>query len=683
MKKIYGFTVLTAVVLAGSAFANPETLGALFPMRAEISATGAGLCRLELSADVIGACRADLADVRVLAHDGREIPYIVDSPDPAGTTTEVHYGAPPEIISAERSRRALDDRVTAYRESFVLGLPPLPEDVPAWDLVLSVSRPEFVSRLDITAIGSGGARTAVVTGGSVFRLPSVGAEKLRFSISVRYAVRLEIVLENQDIGYLQPRFSVESSRFLPELTTSKVELGIREVRTLLNTTEIVIDRPRGFVPRRLEISTSTDTFHRRITVWDDGPGADPEPLGVSAVLRVAAAVPVEVLQIPLRTPRGDRLRLVIENQDSPALEDVSIAALMPRPVLVFSLPEGPHSATLYFGGGRARRPRYDLAALDAQHRLPVAGETARQALAVLDPALAQTAVLGTAERNPGYDASPALAFAMQPGAAIDDRQWSHRRRLDVVPSAEGLSRLRLEPADLGVLRQDLADLRIIDAKGRQWAYLRQDRARPVFFPLEVAGHRREGRVSRYELEVPDGPLVLDRIEIEVEAPFFDRDFTLSGRLEDGSTRELARGRLVRRAGDPRPPTITPGKWRVVRLELEIEDGDDSPLSIRRAEARSSAPDVYMAAAAGEYDLLLGYPDADPPHYELERIRSTILAVPASEIVIGALEANPTYSAASRLSGAVGLQKLLLWAALGLAVIVLVIVTMRAARQEGT
>lgn len=681
MKKIYGFSCLAVIVLASYAFANSETLAALFPQRAEITTTGAGLCRLELSAEVIGSCRANLSDVRILAYDGREIPYIVDSPEPAGITTEVHYGAPPEVISAEQSRKALDDRVTAYRESFVLGLPPLPEDVPAWDLILSVSRKEFVSRMDMTAIGSGGARTPIVSGGSVFRLPSVGAEKLRFTIPVRYAVRLEIVLESQDFGFLQPRFSVESSRFLPELTTSKVELGIREVRTLLNTTEIVIDRPRGLVPRRLEISTSTDTFHRRITVWDDGPGADPKPLGQSAVLRVAAVVPVEVLQIPLRFPRGDRLRLVIENQDSPALENVSFAALMPRPVLVFSLPEGPHSAMLYFGGGRAHRPRYDLAALDPQGRLPVDGEAAQQALAVLDPALAQTASLGRAERNPSYDASPALAFAMHPGASIDDRLWSHHRRLDIVPSAEGLSRLPLAPADLGVLRQDLADLRVIDSRGRQWAYLRQNSSRPIFFPLVVTSHRREGRVSRYEFEVPNGPLVLDRIEIEAEAPFFDRDFTLSGRLEDGTDRELARGRLIRRAGDPRPSTISPKKWRVVRLELEVEDGDDSPLTIRRVEARSSAPDIYLAAAAGEYELLLGFPDAESPVYELERIRSTILAVPASEIMIGALEPNPTYSSASRLSGAVAFQKLLLWGALGLAVIFLVFVTLRAARQE--
>jgi len=681
MKKIHGLAVVIAIVFVGSASADPEALGTLFPLRAEITATGSGLCRLELPAEVIGECRADLADVRIVANDGREIPYIVDSPEPAGTSVAVVYGAPPEIITAKRSRRALDDRVTVYRESFVLALPPLPADVPAWDLVLSISQPEFVSRLDVTAIGRGGRRTPIISGGSVFRLPEAGAERLRFTIPDPGAARIEVVLESQDTGYLRPRFMVTSSRFLPLGGTLTVALPIREVRALVTATEIVIDRPRGLVPRRLAITTSIGTFHRRITVWDEGPGADPEPLGVSAVLRIAAVAPVEVLEIPIRAPRGDRLRLVIENQDSPPLENVGFAALMPGPVLVFSLPEGAPAAMLYFGGGRAQRPHYDLAALDPQGRLPVAGEGARRAIAVLDPGLAQTATLGAAERNPEYDAAPALAFAIHPGAAIDARLYSHRRRLEVVPSAEGLSRLGLEPADLAVLRNDLADLRIIDDEGRQWAYLRQTGARMMFSPLAIVSHRRADRISRYELEIPNGALAFDRLEIETDAPFFDRDFTLRGRLEDGSTPQLARGRLIRRAGDPRPPAITIAPMRVFRLELEIEDGDDAPLDIHSVEARSSVPDVYTAAAAGEYDLLLGYPDAVAPVYELERIRSTILAVPAGEIAMGELESNPEFSSASRLSRSGGAQQLLLWGVLGLAVIALVVVSLRAARQE--
>ena len=82
-----------------------------------------------------------------------------------------------------------------------------------------------------------------------------------------------------------------------------------------------------------------------------------------------------------------------------------------------------------------------------------------------------------------------------------------------------------------------------------------------------------------------------------------------------------------------------------------------------------------------YDLLLGYPDAAAPVYELERIRSTILAVPAGTAELGDLEENPDFSSASRVSRSPGAQQFLLWGVLALAVIVLVIMTFRAARQE--
>lgn len=678
MKKLLSLVVvlLPVVVLADS-----QELGALFPLRALIGVAEPGLCRLELPEEVIGACRSDLADLRVLGHDGREIPYIVDNPEPAGHATGVSYGASPEIIDAGRSHVVRDDRVNVFRESYVLALPALPADIPAWDLVLTVGKRKFVSRFDLTALDGEGRRTPIVQSGSVFRLPAADAEKLRFSIPVRGAETLEVAIESQDVGFLDPGFSLEATRFLPVFGTSSAALEILEKRDLAAVTEVVVRRPRGLVPRRLVIATSTDTFHRRITVWDEGPGADPEPLGTGVVVRVASVSPVEILEIVLRPPRGDRLRLVVEDQDSPGLEQLAVSALMPRPVLVFSLPDGPPSATLYFGGGRAHRPHYDLAALDPRSRMPAHGESAERMLAVLDPTRSRPATLAAVERNPGYDPAPVLAFAIHPGAELDSRPYSHRRRLDIAPSTEGLARLPLDPADLAVLRSDLADLRIIDGESRQWAYLKQNAARAVFTTLRLGDHGTDNRVSHYALEVPDGPLDVNRLILEAEAPYFDRDFTLRGQIEDGDDRVLVRGRLARRAGDPRPLIVSVPTCRVIGLELEIEDGDDAPLVFHRVEARTLAPDLYIAAEAGTFELLLGFPEAEAPVYELERVRSTILAVPASVVIADDLEANPAFNASSRILGDT-VQKLILWAVLGLAVIVLSVLTLRAARQEG-
>ncbi|MCD4749941.1 MAG: DUF3999 domain-containing protein [Thermoanaerobaculales bacterium] len=658
-----------------------ENLAALFPFQAPITADGPGLARLELSPEVLGACRADLADLRVLSAPGTEIPYLIDSPDPAGLHLEVDYRATPEVLSAGRTQQATDRRTTAYREEFLLSLPLLPDEIAAWELVLAVRQVEFVAKIDITAFSQGEHQTPVVIGGSAFRLPSANAEKLRFLIPVRDAAKVMIKVEGQDQGFLSPSFTLEGSRLLPSSGTSAIELETIDRREHPGHTEVVVERPRGFVPRRLSLQTTTGTYHRKVTVWDEGPGASPDPLGSRAVLRIDAIAPIEVQEIPLKPARGGRLRIVIENQDSPALENLSISALIPRPILVFSLPEDGTTATLVFGGGRAHRPQYDLLALDPKHSLPVAGDRAEQAIALLDPSRARLARLGEIRPNAEYDTSPALAFAMHPGAEIDSRFYSHRRRLEVAPSAEGLSRLQLEPEDLALLRSDLADLRVVDAEGRQWAFLKQDHARVTHIRLLMANHRVVDHLSRYRLDIPKAPITTARVDIETPAPYFDRDYRLLGTLENGNERVLSSGRLIRKIGDPRPVTISFTSTRLMELELEVMDGNDSPLNFSAFTARLAVADVYLAATAGTFDLLLGYPEAEYPRYELERVRSTVLAVPAAGVAVGPLEANPDYSSTRRLSDAANMQKILLWVILGLAVLVLGALTLRAARQD--
>jgi hypothetical protein len=121
---------------------------------------------------------------------------------------------------------------------------------------------------------------------------------------------------------------------------------------------------------------------------------------------------------------------------------------------------------------------------------------------------------------------------------------------------------------------------------------------------------------------------------------------------------------------------------VTGLRLEVSNGDDAPLELDDVETRTTVPDLYLAAEAGDYDLLLGYPDDRAPVYELERVRSAILAVPAAEIGALDLEPNPDFNASSRIAGSAATQKIILWAALAAAVVVLVALTLRAARQEG-
>ena len=93
-------------------------------------------------------------------------------------------------------------------------------------------------------------------------------------------------------------------------------------------------------------------------------------------------------------------------------------------------------------------------------------------------------------------------------------------------------------------------------------------------------------------------------------------------------------------------------------------------------------EIYVAAPAGHYGLLLGNPEAESPRYELERARNLVLSVPAADANPGPLSDNPDFRAASRLASSANLQAVGVWAALGTTLLILIGFTLKAARQEG-
>jgi hypothetical protein len=440
--------------------------------------------------------------------------------------------------------------------------------------------------------------------------------------------------------------------------------------------------------------STTPFFQRSVEVWDDGAGAREEALGRGRVFRVEAAAIVEEREVEVAPGRGEALRVVIENGSSPPLADLAFLALLPRPALLFALssadgagPDGEAgagttaaTATLRFGGGRAFRPHYDVASLPP--RLPAVGESAQVGEALYDVARLPAATLGAVVANPSYDPQPALAWAQRAGAALDPRLWSHRRGLEARPSAEGLSRLRLGVADLGVARPDLADLRILDGERRQWAYLLERGAAFETLALASEGPRSHDGASSWTLTPPASAVTADQLTLEIAVPYFDRPFELRARLEGEEERVIATGRLARGAGDPRPVLIGFAATRFDRLELDVTDGDDAPLEVVRVEARFPVPEVFFAAPAGSYSVLVGQPEATAPRYDLERARDVVLAVRSAPAELGALEDNDAFSASARLASGEGWQRVLLWGAIVILVAFLTILTLRLARREG-
>jgi hypothetical protein len=678
---------------------EPSRLVTLLPRQAPVfldAPTPAGeggdgaLARLILPPEVLAACRSDLSDLRLFDRNGREIPFLLDRGPALETRLELQQTVRLEILeteqrTTERSPTAGEGGPPIYRERYLLAIPRQVPDLDGpdrWELAVVTRVPKFVRRLRVRVL-----RRA----GDLDRFPLTGWTPAGGD-------RLEVVIEGEEDGYLSPLFRLESTRAIGDARQARVPLEAIERRTVEaiegpgasgRQTVIELRRPRGLVPETLRLTTPDSGFARPVTVWDEGPGSRDRPLGHGTVYRVRGIG--EQLEIPLlRPPLGDRLRLVIEDADGPPIEGLEVAAVVRGPALIFEPPasavsaggpSGTRVATLRYGGGRVRRPQYGLARLAPE--LPAAGLAARQALSFYDPARLVTARLGASEANPDFDDRPALAFAMHPGAALDPAPYRHLRDLQTGSSPEGLYRLPLDLEDLAAAKPDLTDVRVVDAEDRQWAYLLDRDGEPRTRPLKVEGPDSEDGRSRYRLLFPTSPATADRLVLDSPVPFFDRDFRLIGYRADDTGVTLARDRLVRRAGDPRPVGVGFAPTRLDHIELVVTDGDDAPLEWSRAEARFPTAVVYFVAdPERSYRLLLGEPEAERPRYELERVRPVVLAVESREVETGLLEANPAFRRSARLGSSRGLQRLALWGALAVAVALLGWLTLKLARQEG-
>ncbi len=662
--------------------AKTVELRRLFPQEAAVSVEGGGLARLVLPPEILASCRPDLSDLRLFDARDKEVPYLVDAGAGKPDGVEVAQKFEPKILDAARAEIHREDGPPLRRETLEIGMPGADPQTGSWVLVVEPRPGEFVARVDVEGVGAQDRVEILVKDGSLFRLSGARtAEKLRLSLPPYRGARLRILLETEGPFWLEPTLRLESARRLEGGGKIDVPLDVLSVRSDEGRTVVELARPPGVVPDLLRIETATRTFDRRVEVRDDGP-AGLGALGSGAIFRVEALIPVGTQEVTLRPARGDRLSITIDDGDSPALESLTFAAIIRQPLLIFSADAGRPDegfGTLRFGGGRAHAPRYDLAGL-----LPaasVAGKRAEAAALLYDPAAVKLAQLGEVHPNADYDRTPALAFAMHPGARIDRRLFSHARSLTVSASTEGLSRLRIEPADLAILSDNLADLRVADADSRQWPYLVERGAGTDLVPIEVEPPKSRDGTSRYALKLPVSPMLFDRLMLDSDVGYFDRGFSLGAKTTDGKTIALARGRLARAVDDPRPVAIDVPPTRLLSMELVVEDGDDAPLELRHAHVRVPLPDLYLTAPEGRYELLLGAPDQAAPRYELERVREVVLAVQAAPIAAGPIGPNQDYSLHARLGAGGFRQTLLLWGALGVAVIVLVFLTLRLARRE--
>ena len=468
------------------------------------------------------------------------------------------------------------------------------------------------------------------------------------------------------------RHRIKGDEWSKDTTAVRVDVASRGA-----TTRYRLDASSLLPFDEIEIVCADESFSRRVRLSEEVVAAGRKSerlLGDGSVFRMRgrnAQGEGESTRLRVRNGSGGDLLLDIDIDDgsSEALRDLKVRLHGSRVRLVFPLGVSTRELWLYYGNRATRAPAYDIESL--RPRLI-------QALG------ATVATLGEELNNPRFKPEPPLRFAAVLGAPLQASQWRRERLLVPIPE-EDVYALNLTAGDLGALRADLADLRVVSENDLQVPFLiDRDFAleRLAFKVVREAGalpHQ-----SRYQLtpalagEGGDAPRVF-RIEIEIADAFFERPARLLHAGQKARENEFSSITLVRR-----PPSSAPQVLDLDAplgpLSLEIDDGDNAALDVHSAAGFVRVPRIVFKSPPGNLRLLLGNRAAEPPRYDLASLRSELLAYSAVTATAGVPRENKgsRETLVSRLRGAP--QSAIVWGAIIISVAALIGLTLRTLKK---
>jgi hypothetical protein len=155
--------------------------------------------------------------------------------------------------------------------------------------------------------------------------------------------------------------------------------------------------------------------------------------------------------------------------------------------------------------------------------------------------------------------------------------------------------------------------------------------------------------SAWILDLGVKHMPVDHLAVDVAPSEFSRDFTLEAGGASGSDVPFAfatSGQWTRRAGEPRKPmTADFSEQAAGRLRLVVTDYSNPPLSLDGAQVSAPAREIVFANAdglRGPLRLYYGNPQAEPPHYDIERNLPERFQTPPHRLSLGEPQDNPNF-----------------------------------------
>ena len=633
-------TFLLCLFAATTALALPVNEWAY---RQPVQVPAGGLVKFDVPAATLDAARADLADIRLLDPQGREVPLLLEQPR---APQAVARKARATTISLEEQRT-----VVLVETGF---------DGTLDSVKLHTADESFVKAVTVEGSDDKATWTTLVTkhplygttsGGGRIVLPPGKWRWLRLTMDDRRAEA--VAVSGVEIGGLADDLAVPATE----------TLSLRARDETPGETRLTLTLPaRNLNVAALVLTTGEPIFQRRVRVVQsrfEEQGIVESQVAAGTISR-AAGVGGENLRIAMERVLPEReVVLVIDNEDNPPLPVAEVRALV-RPVrLVFHAAEA-GEYRLLVGNARATAPRYDLAAF--------AGE-----LSKLRPVALQ---IGGLVPQPEFAPSEPLPEVPTQGSPLDVAPWTYRKA--VRPASAGVQQLELDAEVLAHAAGDFSDLRLVNA-GAQVPYVlqRTSLTRAVKVTVEAAPDAKRPTVSRWKLTVPQSDLPVVRLTATLGGTLFQRTVRLYSNEEDrrGNAWEQTLGHATwTQTPSRRTKTFSLGLSSRVgdTLWLETDNGDNPALALDQVELHYPVTRVlFKTTAAQPLALYYGNARISAPRYDLSLVGGTLLAAEKTVPALGAEETLKEVSGGSRaLKAHAGW---LFWGGLAVVVVVLLVV----------
>jgi hypothetical protein len=332
----------------------------------------------------------------------------------------------------------------------------------------------------------------------------------------------------------------------------------------------------------------------------------------------------QVTGIKINATVGRRLEVDVEHLTNRLGIKQFAAWVRPR-VMLFNAPANAH-LRLAYGSSVAPAPHYDVGT----------------ALSTGMPEKTGTASLGATVNDASV---PSVTAAPRRGQHIDVRDWQRRQPL-LLPTQGTLAYLDLS----GAVLRHLPSLRIVNAANAQVPYVVEadTRRTPVTLPYRVT---EESGHTKLQITDLDPEARLSSLAITATEPaYFERPLKVTEANPNGRPNAerhyLGSAVWKRSPGDPATAfEFTIEAPYTKELEIDIDNGDDAPLTITGIAAQSPVRRLDFEFSPGEQ--LTAYwqnPGASSPRYDLSMIAGQILSSPAWPAQLGALEKTHEESA---------------------------------------